>query len=722
MIIRATILCLLAMTGAANSVAQDTRSSNATHPRIPKHEWRYYNGDLGGTKYSDLDQIHTGNVQDLELVWRFRVPDFVEGKNTTLQFNPLMVNGVLYLATVGQKIVAVKPDTAEPIWTFDPYQGSGATGKTRAILYWENGDGRRIFYGVANGYYCLDADTGELVESFADGGRLDLTKNLDHDGITRRYDTRGPGVIYKDLLILGGSVGEGPGQANPGHIRAFDVRTGERKWIFHTVPHPGEFGYESWSPDSYKYVGGANAWGGLTLDPDRGIVFMGTGSATYDHWGGNRVGDNLFANCVLALDAKTGERLWHFQTVHHDLWDYDLPTAPTLIKLFKDGKEIDAVAQPSKMGHLFVLDRETGEPIFGVEERSVERSEIPGEYTAATQPFPLKPAAYTDQHFTLDDVTDLNPEARAYVLEQLKDFKLGPIFTPPRFQKLVMLPQFNGGSEWPGAAFDPTDNTLYINSSNEAEWISMREAKIEDEIALPALGERIYQAVCSNCHNLNSGGSLNGIELPALRSVKDRLSREEVMKVITEGRGQMPSWTSFLDVEQEAILAFLFDERHEEKVNTENLQFTWTGNIPYLSTGHHDFHDPEGYPINKRPWGQLHAIDMNTGDFKWSVPLGTYQALEDQGYPPTGTFNIGGPVVTTGGLIFIGATLDARFRAFDKSTGKELWHYQMEGSGYATPSTFTYEGRQYVVIAGGGGSIHQTPSSDSYYCFALPQR
>ncbi len=283
-----------------------------------------------------------------------------------------------------------------------------------------------------------------------------------------------PESSTKISLILGGSVGEGPGQANPGHIRAFDVRTGERKWIFHTVPHPGEFGYESWSPDSYKYVGGANAWGGLALDPDRGIVFMGTGSATYDHWGGNRVGDNLFANCVLALDAKTGERLWHFQTVHHDLWDYDLPTAPTLIKLFKDGKEIDAVAQPSKMGHLFVLDRETGKPIFGVEERSVELSEIPGEYTAATQPFPLKPAAYTDQHFTLDDVTDLNPEARAYVLEQLKDFKLGPIFTPPGFQKLVMLPQFNGGSEWPGAAFDPTDNTLFINSSNEAEWISMR--------------------------------------------------------------------------------------------------------------------------------------------------------------------------------------------------------------------------------------------------------
>ncbi len=684
-------------------------------------DWRRYNGDWGGAKYSALNQINRTNVQELELVWRFRVDDFVEGRNTAIQFNPLMVNGVLYLVTVGQKIVAMKPDTAKKIWEFDPYEESGATGKTRAIVHWEDGNDERLFYGVANKYLCIDAKTGVLVESFGDQGRLDLTQNLDHDGIVRRFDSRGPAVIYNDLLIIGGSVGEGPGQANPGHIRAFDVRTGERKWIFHTVPHPGEYGYDTWSPESYKYVGGANAWGGITLDEERGMVFMGTGSATYDHWGGNRIGDNLFANCVLALDAETGERIWHYQTVHHDLWDYDLPTPPTLITLTKDGREIDAVAQPSKMGHLFVLDRETGEPIFGVEERPVPPSEIPGEVAAPTQPFPIKPVAYTDQDFTLDDVTDLSPESRAYVLEQLKDFKLGPIFTPPGFEKLVMSPQFNGGSEWPGAAFDPADNTLYINSSNEAEWISMREAKMEDELAMPELGERIYQAICSNCHGLDSGGIINGVEFPALRTVKERLSREEVMKIITEGRGQMPSWASFLELEREAILAFLFDDRHDEMIETENVQFTWTGDIPYLSTGHHDFHDQDGYPINKRPWGQLHSIDMNSGDFNWSVPLGTYAELEAQGLPPTGTFNIGGPVVTAGGLVFIGATLDERFRAFDKESGEELWYYQMDGSGYATPSTFMYQGRQYVVIAGGGGSIHQTPSSDSYYCFALPE-
>lgn len=683
-------------------------------------EWRVYNGDLGRSKYSGLDQINRSNVADLELAWRFRVDDFEPSRRSSFQFNPLMVNGVLYLATAKQKIVAVEPDTGKKIWEFDPYAGSEGSGSTRGVLYWESGDDRRIYHGAGNFYYAINADTGELVESFGRGGRIDLSENLDHDGISRRFQARVPGVVYKDLLILGGSVGEGPDQANPGHIRAFDVRTGERRWIFHTVPHPGEFGYETWSPDSYKYVGGANAWGGLSLDKERGIVFLGTGSATYDHWGGNRIGDNLFANCVLALNAETGERIWHFQTVHHDLWDYDLPTPPTLISLVKDGKHIDALAQPSKMGHLFVLDRETGKPIFGVEERPVPASKIPGEQSSRTQPFPLKPAAYTVQNFTLDEVTDLSPESRDYVLDQLSAFTLGPIFTPPGFEKLVIAPQFNGGSEWPGAAFDPDGNVLYLNSSNEAEWISMEKSELESRIALPELGQKIYQAICSNCHGLDNTGKIAGIELPALRNVKDRLSRDEVRKVIDEGRGQMPSFGSFLDLEKESILAFLFEDRAEVMIETKDLSFTWTGNIPYLSTGHHDFHDQDGYPINKRPWGQLHAIDMNTGDFIWSVPLGTYPALEAKGHPPTGTFNIGGPVVTAGGLIFIGATLDKRFRAFDKSTGKELWSYQMDGSGYATPATYRYKGRQYVIMAGSGGGIHQTPASDSYYCFALP--
>ena len=689
-------------------------------PRNSQRDWQVYNGDLKGTKYSELDQINRDNVDQLELVWRFQVDDKGESLRSTIQCNPIVVDGVMYVTTPGQKAMALDALTGKALWSFDPHEGKRVLGYSRGLLYWEDGDDKRIYVGASDYYYALNAKTGELINSFGLDGRIDMREHLDTDGILRYYSPRAPGVVYKDILILGGSVGEGPSQAAPGHIRGFDIRTGERKWIFHTIPHPGEYGYETWSPDSYKRNGGANAWSGLTLDTERGIVFAATGAPSYDGYGGDRVGDNLFANCVLALDAETGERLWHFQITHHDIWDYDLPMPPVLVTVEKEGKQIDAVAQATKMCLLFVFDRETGEPIFGVEERPVPQSEIPGEATSPTQPFPLKPLPYGKTGFTLDDVTDLNPQARAYVLEQLKDMNFGPLYTPQGFEKTIMMPQFNGGAEWPGPGFDPTTNILYINVSNEAEFTAMKEATEKDEMPLWKLGEDIYQGICSNCHGLDNAGKIPGMELPALRTVRDRLSREEVYKVIQEGRGSMPSFAPFHEVEKQSILAFLFRDRDEEMVRASEVALTWRNETPYVKTGHHDFHDPDGYPVNKRPWGQLHAIDLNTGDFVWSKALGTYPALEAQGYEDTGTFNIGGPMVTAGGLVFIGATKDERFRAFDKATGEVLWTYQLDAAGYATPATFEIEGRQYVVIAGGGGSKLQTKPGDSYYCFALP--
>jgi len=694
---------------------------DAADPRLSHREWRVYGGDLGGTKYSALDQIDRSNVHELELVWRYRVDDVTDPKSSTLQCNPIVVNGVLFLSTAGQKAVALEAATGRKLWEFNPWGGETRLGKTRGFVYWEDGDDRRLYYGAGDYYFALNAADGSLVESFGQGGFIDLRDGLDGDGIPRTVSSRSPGVIYRDLIILGSSVGEGPHQGAPGHIRAFDVRTGERRWIFHTVPHPGEPGYETWSPESYRTVGGTNAWGGLTLDLERGIVFAGTGSPTYDHWGGDRIGDNLYANSVLALDAATGKRLWHFQAVHHDLWDFDLPTPPTLVTLDRGGRAIDAVAQPTKMGHLFVLDRETGTPVFGVEERAVPASTIPGEKSAPTQPFPLKPPAYTKQTFSPEDATDLSEEARAAVLEKLRDMKMGDIFTPPGVQPLVMLPQFNGGSEWPGAAFDPESHVLYVNSSNEAEWISMESAELGADATLADLGKRIYGSTCSGCHGYSGGGSVAGQALPALETVPERLTREEVRSLLETGRGMMPSFEAFSDLEKRGILAFLFRETGGAASEALQTSRGWTGGIPWLSTGHWDFRDPEGYPINKRPWGLLNAIDMDRGEILWQVPLGTYPALEAKGLPPTGTFNIGGPVVTAGGLVFIGATKDERFRAFDKETGETLWEYQMDGAGYATPATFEIDGRQYVVIAGGGGGILQTPSSDSYYCFALPE-
>jgi quinoprotein glucose dehydrogenase len=550
---------------------------------------------------------------------------------------------------------------------------------------------------------------------------VDLRDGLDRDVYFLSVTATSPGIVYQDLLILGSVVGEGPTPSAPGHIRAFDVRTGKRRWIFHTIPHPGEFGYETWSPNAWKTVGGANCWGGMTLDVARGWVFAGTGSPSYDHWGGNRLGQNLFANCVLALDAATGRRIWHFQTVHHDLWDYDIPCPPNLVTVEHNGRRIDAVAQVTKLGHLFLLDRVTGEPLFPVEERPAPKSEIPGEESWPTQPFPTKPPPFAQQTFTALEATDLSPAARSFVLEKLKTMRTGSIFLPPSIQPSVVLPQFNGGAEWGGGSFDPVTRLFYVIASNEAEWIAMRPSQPPAQTTLAELGKMIYGTVCSACHGFENANNPAAPAFATLKGVKERLTKAQVAELLELGRNQMPSFASFSSLEKRAAIAFLFDEPGTEVIPLKDLTLSWSEEIPFVATGHHDFRDPDGFPVNRRPWGTLSALSLDRGEIVWQVPLGTYPALEAKGLPPTGTFNIGGPLVTAGGLVFIGASMDERFHAYDKATGALLWDYQMEAGGYATPVTYSIAGRQYVIIAAGGGGKPETKPGNAYYCFALPQ-
>ncbi|HXG49222.1 MAG TPA: PQQ-binding-like beta-propeller repeat protein [Methylomirabilota bacterium] len=687
----------------------------AADPRTSLREWQIYHGDYGGTHYSELDQINRANVKRLEVAWTWRAGDH----GSTIECNPIIIDGVMYVTTPGLHVAALDAETGRLLWRFDPWQGERGGGVNRGVAYWTDGtNDHRIFHSAGEYLYALDAKTGRPVPTFGRNGRISHRDGFDTDVFFLSVGNNTPGLVWRDLLILGSVTGEGPQPCAPGHIRAFDVRTGARRWIFHTVPHPGEFGYETWSPDSWKVNGSANVWAGFTLDAERGIVFAGTGSACYDSWGGNRVGANLFANCTLALDAATGRRLWHFQAVHHDLWDYDLPTPPVLARLQRDGRTVDCVVQPTKMGHLFVLDRVTGQPLFPVEEVPVPQSTAPGEVSSPTQPFPPKEFRLARQGFTEDDVTDLNPRARQHVLKELKKIRPAPMFSPPSFQAEAVLPQFNGGCEWGGAAFDPERNTVIVNVSNEAEWSSLVPSKPRERLSLHELGRHLYRGVCAYCHGL---ASPTHPASPSLQDVKSRMSREQVVALMTTGRGQMPSFATFSDLEKRAIVAFLFNEGAEEQIEAKDLKLSFADEIPVVLTGHHDWRDPEGFPVNKRPWGTLNCVDLNAGKLKWQVPLGTYPALEKRGLPPTGTFNIGGPVVTKGGLVFIGATMDERFHAYDKDTGQLLWEYQMQAGGYATPATYEIKGRQYVVIAAGGGGKPGTKKGDWFYCFALPK-
>ena len=678
--------------------------------------WSVYRGDAANTAYSALDQINKENVHQLEVAWTYHTGDAEKGNYSTIQCNPIIVNGMMYATSPKLKLIALDPASGKEIWKFDPFAGQQSTGVNRGVNYWEDGKEKRIFFSAGSYLYALNADDGKPVTAFGKEGRIDLREGLGRDPAKLFVQASSPGILYKDLLIQGTSLGEGY-DAAPGFIRAYNVRTGNIAWTFHTIPQPGEPGYETWPANAYQEVGGVNNWAGMSVDEARGIVYIPTGSAAFDFYGGNRKGQNLYANCLIALEASTGKRVWHYQLVHHDLWDYDLPAPPNLLTVQHEGKKIDAVAQVTKMGMVFLFNRETGEPLFPIEERPVPASALLGEEVWSTQPFPVKPPPFSRQSFTEAEVTDISPEANKFVLNKIKDAKSGSIFIPPDTKGIVQFPGTRGGAEWGGAAVDPEQGIMYVNANEIPLLISMKQIDVEGhEAFLADAGKRIYTLnACTSCHGTDRAGTQ---VYPSLQNMAKRRTEKEVASLLKTGKGQMPAFPNLSDEDMDALLAFLFDKKDLRNPTVLNVKAS-DRKFRYAHSGWNVLTDSSGYPGVKPPWGTLNAIDLNKGEILWKVPLGVYPELIEKGLPPTGTQNLGGPAVTAGGLIFIGATRDKKFRAFDKETGEILWEYELPAGGNATPSVYEVGGKQYIVIAAGGGGRVGTESSDVYMAFTL---
>ncbi|MCC6589036.1 MAG: pyrroloquinoline quinone-dependent dehydrogenase [Bryobacterales bacterium] len=605
---------------------------------LSAQEWAYYGGDSGGMKYSPLRQITPTNVTRLKVAWTFKTGEMSDGKTlptrSAFEATPLVDDGVMYLTTPFNRLIALDPDTGKQKWAFDPKLDQTRIYNlyiSRGPAIWRDGAAKkRIFYGTLDArLFSIDAATGEPDPTFGSGGSINLREGVADKFPRAGYGMTSPPAIYKNLVICGALAADGEPRGPSGDIRAFDAKTGKLVWRFHVVPHEGEFGNDTWEANAWQDRGGINAWSIPSIDQQRGIVYLPLTSPATDMYGGDRKGANLFGDSLVALDATSGKRLWHFQTIHHDIWDYDLPAQPNLVTVLRDGKKVPAVTQLTKTGWVYLFDRVTGKPLFPIEERPVPASEVPGEQAHATQPFPLKPPPVTRQSFHPNELTNVTPESRAYCAKLIEGAVFGNLYTPIGLKPTVLFPSTNGGVNWGGASFDPETMTLYVNSM-DIGFVTRMTKRPE--------------------------GSLIPYRTAGLGSPNSRF------------------W--------------------DQKLN----------------------------PCQQPPWGHLTAIDMNTGDFKWRSVLGVVDELIAKGIPPTGTSNIGGSMVTAGGLVFIGATNDRRFRAFDKKTGKELWTVLLPASAHANPMTFQSRKtkKQYVVIAAGGGNKYNDTYSDELIAYALP--
>jgi len=697
----------------------------ACHPNGKFDSWPAYGG-VSNIHYSSLQQIDTANVSRLHQAWIYHTGD--ADSNSQMQVNPIVIGHTLYGISPMLRLFAIDAATGQLKWSFDPASvasvGIRSLNVSRGVAFYHGSDeDQRLFFSAGASVYCLDPVTGRLLPGFGDHGRIDLHDNLGRDVSDLYVAGTTPGIVYKDLLIMGDRVAE-EADAAPGHIRAYDVHSGKLRWIFHTIPGPGEEGYRSWDDTAaWRHLGGANVWSGFSLDEDRGIVFAGVGSSSFDFYGGRRLGDDLFADCILALDAETGKLIWHFQTVHHDVWDRDPPTPPVPVTLKKDGKAIAAVAQVTKSGLVFLLDRTTGKPVWPVVEKPVpDSSELPGERLSPTQPWPTVVPPFARQTVTAADLNTLVPDSSYQdIRRRFAGYRSG-WYVPPSREGTIVFPGFDGGAEWGGPAYDPETGLLYANA-NEMPWIL---TMVDAPPPPPATGtttvgkaaRALYASNCMTCHGTRRQGGGN---YPALIAISRKYNRGQVLTLLSTGRRMMPAFRQLSQAEKEALAAYILDDEGRQRkpfVDPSAKPVDPYSHLPFTTTGYNKFLTKEGYPAILPPWGTLTAIDLDKPAIAWRDTLGDYPELKARGIH-SGTENYGGPVVTAGGLLFIAATSDSKIRAFNKRTGKLLWEADLPAAGFATPAVYSENGREYLVIACGGGKLHKK-SGDAYVAFALP--
>ena len=715
--IAATIFLGMSMAIAAAPPGRAASSAAEAQDKKDTHDWPIYGGTPENNHFSSLTQINRKNVKRLRIAWTYDTEE-----SGGLQTSPIVVDGVLYGLTPSQKVFALNAATGKLLWRFD--SGIAGTQPDRGLAYWCDGAGKgkdkdcRILVGVMNFVYALDAATGKTIASFGKEGRIDLREDLDRAPAAQSIYLTSPAVIYKDLMIVGGREAETL-PASFGDVRAYEVRSGKLRWSFHTIPRPGEFGYDTWPKEAWKTSGAANNWAGMTVDAVRGIVYVPTGSAAFDFYGADRFGDDLFANCLIALNAETGERIWHFQGVRHDLWDRDFPAPPVLLTVQREGKKVDAVAQTTKQGFVFLFDRTNGKPLFPIECRNYPSSDVPGEDAASQQCLPANPAPFARQLLTENLLSERTPEVHQWALQKFRGFRGEGQFVPFTVGKdTVIFPGFDGGAEWGGAAADPETGILYVNA-NDVAWTGALAENTPAENA-ENTPKALYVSQCAVCHGENMAGSPPSI--PSLVDVMDRRSSTEIASTIRNGKGRMPGYFNLTGEQIAGLLSYLTNPgaRQNDSKKEVVTAVPEPPGIKYHFTGYHKFLDQDGYPAVAPPWGTLNAINLNTGEYLWKIPLGEYPQLATKGLKNTGTENYGGPVVTAAGLLFIGATnFDKKFRAFDKSTGALLWETTLPFSGNATPVTYEVRGQQFVVIAAGGGKDLQSKSGGVYVAFAL---